>query len=78
MSGKGGQGENKGGGENRGQDTVGNALLVLSNGDVKHRNAGGRGRGTEVQGFVVIVRRVTVVGIVRHLAAVSTVETVQV
>jgi len=47
-------------------------VLVFSDGDVKHGDARGRGRGTEVWGFNVGVRRVTVVGIIRHLTTVST------
>ena len=72
MSGDGGRGVDVGGREDRRQDTVSDTLLVLSNGDIKHGDAGGRERGTKVWGFVIIVRRVTIVGIIRHLATVST------
>jgi len=71
-SGGSGRGADVGGREDRGRDTVSNSLLVLSNGNVKDRDARGRGRGAKVQGFLVNVRRITVVGVIRHLAAVST------
>ena len=71
-SGDGGQGANIGRREHGGRDTVRNTLLVLSNSDVKHRDAGGRGRGTKVWCFNIGVRQITVVEVIRHLAVVST------
>ena len=54
---------NKGRGKDGGWDSIGNTLLVFSNGDVKHGDAGGRGRRTKVLSLKVEARgQVIVVG----------------